>query len=250
MSTPPVNDTGRSMGLSSDSSTSRASGWRRTEAGSVESFARFLRGKSTRATFLRVETSPAGPEPRRAEIAQARSRSWKAPPRVRARAALARRLNDRLSIMAMLVFPSHVRERILEQHGELRTLLHRAIDAPEVASSGAATVDCAQLRAIGLELCDRLRQHLVFEADALRPVFAVLDYWGPERIRELDIEHARQREELDALRCKLDSADDLQELSADLSKLAGELLKDMDAEEDGCLRATLLCDVSLTVERR
>jgi uncharacterized coiled-coil protein SlyX len=152
--------------------------------------------------------------------------------------------------MAMLVFPSQVRERILEQHGELRTLLHRAIDAPEVASSGAATVDCAQLRAIGLELCDRLRQHLVFEADALRPVFAVLDYWGPERIRELDTEHARQREELEALKAQLESEAEFQQLSAALSKLAGDLLKDMDAEEDGCLRASLLSAVSLTVEPR
>jgi hypothetical protein len=151
--------------------------------------------------------------------------------------------------MSMLVFPSQVREEILEQHGVLRTLLRRAIDGPGVASSGAAK-DAAGMRAIGLELCDRLREHLVFEADALRPVFAALDFWGPERIRELDIEHARQREELDALTSKLDSEDDLQELSADLSKLAGDLLKDMDAEEDGCLRATLLCDVSLTVERR
>jgi hypothetical protein len=152
--------------------------------------------------------------------------------------------------MAMLVFPSQVREEILEQHGALRALLHRAIDGPEVASSGAARIGSAEMRAIGLELCNRLREHLVFEADALRPVFAVLDYWGPERIRELDTEHARQRQELDALKSKLDSEDDLQALSTDLSKLAGELLKDMDAEEDGCLRASLLCDVSLTVERR
>jgi len=150
----------------------------------------------------------------------------------------------------MLVFPSQVREELLEQHGALRTLLRRAIDGPDVATSGAAKIDGAGMREIGLELCDRLREHLVFEADALRPVFAVLDFWGPERIRELDIEHARQRDELDALESKLDSQDDLQELSADLSKLAGELLKDMDAEEDGCLRASLLCDVSLTVERR
>ena len=55
---------------------------------------------------------------------------------------------------------------------------------------------------------------------------------------------------LDFGKAKLDSEDDLQALSAELSKLAGDLLKDMDAEEDGCLRASLLSAVSLTVERR
>ena len=81
-------------------------------------------------------------------------------------------------------------------------------------------------------------------------MFAVLDSWGPERIRELDTEHARQRQELEALRVRLDSEENVHRLSAAVSELADDLLKDMDAEEDGCLRASLLSAVSLTVERR
>lgn len=152
--------------------------------------------------------------------------------------------------MATLVFPSHVRERILEQHAGLRTLLRGAMEHAKRGAGDDQGLKAARLRAIVPELCERFQAHLVFEDDALRPVFAVLDSWGPERIRELDTEHARQRQELDALRARLDSEENVHRLSAAVNALADALLKDMDAEEDGCLRASLLSAVSLTVERR
>ena len=152
--------------------------------------------------------------------------------------------------MTRLVFPSHVREQILEQHAELRTLLRGAIEHAERGARDDQELDAPRLRAIFLELCQQFRAHLVFESDALRPVFAVLDSWGPERIRELDNEHARQRQELDALGARLASEESIRRLSAAISELADDLLKDMDAEEDGCLRASLLSAVSLTIERR
>ena len=152
--------------------------------------------------------------------------------------------------MTMLVFPSHVRERILEQHAELRTLLRGALEHAERGARREQDLDAARLRAIFLQLCEQFRAHLVFESEALRPVFAVLDSWGPERIRELDTEHARQRRELDALGARVESEESIHRLSAAISELADDLLKDMDAEEDGCLRASLLSAVSLTIERR
>lgn len=152
--------------------------------------------------------------------------------------------------MTTMVFPSHVRERILEQHAGLRTLLHDALEHAKRGACNDQELDAARLRNIFLELCDQFRAHLAFESEALRPVFAVLDSWGPERIRELDTEHARQRRELDALRAKLESEETIYRLSAAIIELADDLLKDMDAEEDGCLRASLLSAVCLTVERR
>ena len=152
--------------------------------------------------------------------------------------------------MTTLVFPSHVRERILEQHAELRILLRGAMEHAKRGTDEAQGLDVVPLRAIVLELCEQFRAHLVFESEALRPVFAVLDSWGPERIRELDTEHARQRQELDALRAGLESEENVHRLSAVIGELADDLLKDMEAEEDGCLRASLLSAVSLTVERR
>lgn len=152
--------------------------------------------------------------------------------------------------MTRLVFPSHVRGRILEQHAELRTLLRGALEHAERGARNDRELDAVRLRAVFLELCEQFHAHLVFESEALRPVFAVLDSWGPERIQELDIEHARQRQELDALRARLESEESIQRLSVAIGELAGDLLKDMDAEEDGCLRASLLSAVSLTIERR
>jgi hypothetical protein len=139
-----------------------------------------------------------------------------------------------------MVFPSQVREGILEQHAGLRTLLHGAMAHAKGGGCTDQERDAVRLRAIVSELCERFRAHLVFESDALKPVFAVLDSWGPERIRELDIEHGD----------RLESEENILHLSTALSELADDLLKDMDAEEDGCLRASLLSAVSLTVERR
>ena len=97
--------------------------------------------------------------------------------------------------MTLLVFPTHVREQVLAQHAELRTILGRVTD--HAVSRGSDVQERAvRLRRVVMELCERFRAHLVFEADALKPVFAVLDSWGPERIRELETEHARQRRDL------------------------------------------------------
>ena len=152
--------------------------------------------------------------------------------------------------MTALVFPTHVREQILEQHAGLRTLLRRTLDHSVPDRSDGHEPDPVRFRGVVLELCEQFRAHLVFEADALRPVFAVLDSWGPERIRELDTEHARQGRDLAALRARVEARENVHQLSAAVSGLAADSLKDMDAEEDGCLRASLLSAVCLTVERR
>jgi uncharacterized coiled-coil protein SlyX len=153
--------------------------------------------------------------------------------------------------MSSLVFPTHVRDQVLEQHVELRTLLHRviALAAPD-AGSDASDLDAVRLRTAALELGQRFRAHLVFEAQILKPVFAVLDAWGPERIRDLESEHARQRKDLDALLERFESKEDVDRLAGALRSLAADLLQDMDDEEQGCLRASLLSAVSLRIERR
>jgi uncharacterized coiled-coil protein SlyX len=155
-----------------------------------------------------------------------------------------------LSEKKSLVFPTHVRKQVLEQHGELRALLQRVSDHTAPEGSGGGELDSVRLRTTALELARRFRDHLSFEAEALKPVFAVLDAWGPERIRELENEHARQRQELDALLGRFESRENVDQLALALRGLVADLLRDMDEEEEGCLRASLLSAVSLTVERR
>jgi Hemerythrin HHE cation binding domain len=152
--------------------------------------------------------------------------------------------------MSSLVFPTHARDQVLEQHVELRAFLHRVIAHGAPERSEASELDAVRLRTAALELGQRFRAHLVFEAEVLKPVFAVLDAWGPERIRDLENEHARQRKDLDALLERFESGEDLERLAGALRSLAVDLLQDMEEEEQGCLRASLLSAVSLRIERR
>ena len=147
--------------------------------------------------------------------------------------------------MPSLVFPALVRRQVLEQHGELRVVLERVI-----GRAAPVARDAVELAASAREMCGRFRVHLDFEEHALPPVFAVLDAWGPERVRDLRDVHARQRQVLDGLLGRFEAGGNVHELAGALRDLALDLLRDMEEEEDGCLRASLMSSDSLPVERR
>jgi len=150
--------------------------------------------------------------------------------------------------MSSLVFPSMVRDQILERHAELRELINHTLAATgNLERDGPGPV---QLEKSARELHERFREHLAFEERALVPVLWVVDGWGPERVRDLRQEHARQRLELDTVIEGLESGWSVERLALALRRLATDLLTDMDEEEDGCLRATLLGDRMLDYERR
>jgi len=148
--------------------------------------------------------------------------------------------------MATLVFPATVRDQVRKQHTELRTVLQDAL-ASTVASEDR---DPKVLAVLARDLCERFRAHLAFEDEALRPVLAVLDSWGPERVMSLHQEHARQRVVLDELRLKLEAEPSVPELTAALNQLAATLLRDMDEEEQGLLQSSAMAANFLTIERR
>jgi hypothetical protein len=149
--------------------------------------------------------------------------------------------------MASLVFPAMVRDEVLAQHTELRELLRATVDElSRQAETGES--DCARLRVMGRELCARFHEHLLYEDEELVPVLSALDTWGPERVRELHDEHARQRRTLGALWMTFDFATDLDQLGEALRELAGDMLRDMEAEEAGCLAAGAMAAPLLQVE--
>ena len=152
--------------------------------------------------------------------------------------------------MPSLVFPSMVRSQVLEQHVELRALLEHVKGASASPDTVTGEPDPDRLITAARELHRRFIAHLAFERAVLTPVFAVLDAWGPERVQQLEGEHSAQREHLDALLARFDSGANVRELSVALRDLAEELLADMEEEELGCLRASLLSADSLTCERR
>jgi hypothetical protein len=151
--------------------------------------------------------------------------------------------------MPSLVFPSLVRDEVLKQHVELRGLLERVIADAAPQSCAPGELDAEGLATKARDLCARFRTHLAFEEDALARVFAVLDAWGPERVRNLHDDHARQRREFDALLGMFESGGDVELLSVALRNLASDLLRDMEEEEDR-LGASPMSDDSLSVERR
>ena len=62
-----------------------------------------------------------------------------------------------------MVFPTHVREQILQQHPELRTLWCRVTDHLTRSGVDEEEQDAARLRVTVLELCERFQPHLIFE---------------------------------------------------------------------------------------
>ena len=146
--------------------------------------------------------------------------------------------------MPIFVFPSLVRDQVMEQHAELRDLLEEVI-----AATAAPNQDKDRIEALARNLCERFRAHLAFEEQALKPVLAVLDSWGPERVRSLQDEHARQHRCLSGLLATFEMERDVEQLALALSALAVDLLKDMMEEEEGCLGTPEMAASLLTVER-
>ena len=148
--------------------------------------------------------------------------------------------------MATLVFPASVRDQVRKQHAALRVVLEDAL----ATTAGSTDRDVKRFSAMARDLCERFCAHLAFEDEALPPVLAVLDSWGPERVMSMHEEHTRQRRVLDELRLMSEVGPSAQELTAALNKLAAVLLRDMDEEEESLLQSTAMAASFLTIERR
>jgi hypothetical protein len=121
--------------------------------------------------------------------------------------------------------PKQVRQRILDEHGELRVQLRTLVDDPTVE----------RLR----EFMARLEAHLGVEDEILEPLLRTIDAWGPERARRLREEHAAQRRELQWIRRHLHAPIGA-ELRPWLRRFALRLEHDIEAEERERLSADLL----------
>ena len=132
--------------------------------------------------------------------------------------------------MAALLFPSMVRDEILAQHADLRLRLAELAEEIGLLRLGQVGSD-DRLRALGRDLCAHFRAHLQFEDQELIPVLAVIDSWGPERVREIHVAHARQRRKVESLSSRLDFEPDADEVERALADLAEDMSTDMESEE-------------------
>jgi hypothetical protein len=139
---------------------------------------------------------------------------------------------------------SRVRGEVLTQHQALRSTLDAAVAAAQKPS--ANPLEVAHL---AHEIRTRFRAHLAFEERVLVPVLAAIDVWGPDRIRDLIGEHARQRAELEALVDGIEHDWDDASIARVLRGLAASLLRDMAEEERDYLGPELLRDYLLMADR-
>jgi hypothetical protein len=147
-----------------------------------------------------------------------------------------------------LVFPSVVRNQVLEQHRVLRQLFDRALEATARSLRGDGP-DRDDLGTVALDVRDRFRAHLAYEERMLAPVLAHVDVWGPERVQELLLEHERQRAELETIVEGIQGGWEVERLAVVLRSLVTDLLRDMNEEEEGCLSPRLLRDDVVTIDQ-
>ena len=96
------------------------------------------------------------------------------------------------------LLPSTIRERILCDHAVLRRMLSRIeVLARSVLEGRNGFGQELLLQASALEAT--LRDHLELEERILVPALLEADAWGPQRVERFHVEHARQREIMDAL---------------------------------------------------
>jgi uncharacterized protein (DUF2267 family) len=142
---------------------------------------------------------------------------------------------------ARFLFPARVRAEVLAQHVGLRELLQRTLEATTAGlQSRMADGGLEVLAGSARELRSRFGVHLQFEERALVPILGADELWGPERVKDLLEEHERQRAELDTVVEGIDGGWDLERLALALRSLAADLLRDMNEEEEGCLREEFL----------
>jgi hypothetical protein len=137
------------------------------------------------------------------------------------------------------LFPARVKCEVLAQHGVLRGLFRGLLEATTVGLRRQGP-DLGDLRGAARELHRKFVAHLLFEERALVPILAADELWGPERASELLDEHRRQRAELDTLVEGIEAGWEVQHLALVLRSLTADLLRDMQEEEEGCLRHELL----------
>jgi hemerythrin-like domain-containing protein len=126
---------------------------------------------------------------------------------------------------------SHVRRRILVDHEHLRGLLDE-VDQRAVRVARGAEEDVGALRALGLQLLRRFREHLALEDHLLAPALRRAGRIGRERAERLDADHREQRELLDYLLEKVrDPSRPAAVLAAEWRSFV-ELLRDDMAEEE------------------
>lgn len=138
--------------------------------------------------------------------------------------------------------PATVRDRVLAEHGQLRTTIgrvHRALAHASVEGSRGREALVERVRA----LLGELEAHLAQEDAILVPLLQGIDAWGPVRADRVRRDHTEQRERLRQFTVELaDASLPMAELMSRVSSFLELLAADMEAEERDVVSEEVLHD--------
>jgi iron-sulfur cluster repair protein YtfE (RIC family) len=144
--------------------------------------------------------------------------------------------------------PTAIRDRVLQDHRELRARVAR-LDALSRAALAGTLQDTEVLRAETRELIRSLEQHMGWEDEHLLPALAEADEWGEERVQRMRNDHREQRELLRYATLVVDdpsrALDLLARTTLDLARL---LQDDMQDEEEVMLDPSVLRDDPIGID--
>lgn len=147
----------------------------------------------------------------------------------------------------VMTFPSDVHARLAQEHARLRVLLAEIgalADGPLEGPSEQTVVDLAALLS---RLALLLAAHNASEEAALRPLLALTDAWGPERIDEMVKDHIAEHAALRGMIAPLKDLTDVAGLRRSSAELVALLRDHLEEEERTFLNARVLRDDCVTV---
>lgn len=138
------------------------------------------------------------------------------------------------------MLPSEVRKKVLSQHREIEAMLDELHSGAAELVDGRQTAERVKLAAGALRAI--LELHMAFEERHMAPAIEQADGFGPERVRQLEVEHRAQRAELDRLVDAIREAAEPDAIANAVSRLIDMLKKDIEEEERHYVNEDLLRD--------
>ncbi len=138
------------------------------------------------------------------------------------------------------MLPSEIRKKVLSQHREIEAMLDELHSGASELLQGRQTPERVKRAAGALRAI--LELHMAFEERHMAPAIQEADGFGPERVRQLEVEHKAQRAELDRLVDAIRGAAEPEAIADAVQGLIEMLKKDIEDEERHYVNEDLLRD--------
>lgn len=144
--------------------------------------------------------------------------------------------------MDMIMMPSKIRARVLDDHNTLRAML---AELSKMLKSHSINREPPfdRLKEKTIDMLRFLKAHMHLEDDILLPFLATVDSWGTVRSEKFRAEHKEQYERIRQIEANLNASGKTQLDGLDIIESFLDWLKvDMESEEEEFLNENLLRD--------